>query len=267
MTAAVKAISDGAIIAKRNLIKVKRSPEIIVMMLISPFMFILLFAFVFGNVIHIPGGNYREYLLGGIFAQTIMFGATFTGLGVAEDVQKGVIDRYRSLPASRSAVLVGRTTSDIVPNALSIGVMMLTGLLVGWRIRSSFLEAVLGVLLVLLFAYAFSWVMAYFGLLVPSVEVFNSATAVIVFPLTLLATTFVPAEPLPAVVRTFAEWNPVSAIAQATRELFGNISAATPVPEAWPLREPVVYSLLWVAGILLVFVPLAVRQYGRTTNR
>ncbi|WP_007023587.1 ABC transporter permease [Saccharomonospora iraqiensis] len=267
MTTAIKTVTDGAILAKRNLMKIKRSPEIIVMMLISPFMFILLFAFLFGNVIEIPGGNYREFLLGGIFAQTIMFGATFTGLGVTEDVQKGIIDRFRSLPASRSAVLVGRTTSDIAANALSIGVMMLTGLLVGWRIRSSFVDAVLGVLLLILFAYAVSWVMAYFGLLVPSVEVFNSATAVLVFPLTFLATTFVPAEPLPPVVKTFVEWNPVSAIAQSSRELFGNISAAAPTPEAWPLREPVTYSLLWIAAILLIFVPLAVRRYGRTTNR
>lgn len=267
MTTAIKALSDGAIIAQRNLIKVKRMPEVIVMMLISPFMFILLFAFVFGNVINIPGGDYRQFLLGGIFAQTILFGATFTGLGVAEDVQKGIIDRYRSLPAARSALLVGRTTSDIVYNLLSIGVMMLAGLVVGWRIGSSVGEAILGVLLLLLFAYAFSWVMAYFGLLVPSVEVFNSATAVIIFPLTFLATTFVPAEPLPVVVRTFAEWNPVSAIAQASRELFGNISPATPVPPSWPLSHPVTYSLLWIVGILVVFVPLAIRQYGRTTNR
>jgi ABC-type multidrug transport system permease subunit len=164
-------------------------------------------------------------------------------------------------------VLVGRTTSDIVYNALSIGVMMLAGLLVGWRIHSSFLEVVAGVLLLLLFAYAFSWVMVFFGLSVPSVEVFNSATAVIVFPLTFLAGTFVPTEPLTPVVRTFAEWNPVTAIAQATRELFGNVSGASQTPDAWPLQEPVLYSLLWIVGILLVFVPLSIRQYGRTTNR
>lgn len=267
MTTAVKVVTDGAIIARRNLMRVRRSPEIIVMMLISPFMFILLFAVLFGNVIDIPGGNYREYLLGGIFAQTIIFGATFTGLGVAEDVQKGIIDRFRSLPASRSAVLVGRTTSDILYNALSIGVMMVAGLVVGWRIRSSLLDAVAGVLLLLLFAYAFSWVMAFFGLLVPSIEVFNSATALIIFPLTFLSNAFVPTEPLPVVVKTFAEWNPVSAITQASRELFGNISAATPPPEAWSLRNPVLYSLLWIVVILVVFVPLAVRRYGRTTNR
>ncbi|MER7013616.1 ABC transporter permease [Saccharopolyspora sp. NPDC000359] len=267
MTTAVKAVTDGAIIAKRNLLKVKRSPEIIVMMLVSPFMFILLFAVLFGNIIEIPGGNYREYLLGGIFAQTIMFGATFTGLGVAEDVQKGIIDRFRSLPASRSALLVGRTTSDIVYNALSIAVMMVAGLVVGWRIRSSLLDVLAGVLLLLLFAYAFSWVMAYFGLLVPSVEVFNSVTAVIVFPLTFLSSAFVPTEPLPMVVRTFAEWNPISAIAQASRELFGNISAATPTPDAWPMREPITYSLLWIVIILLVFVPLAVRRFNQTANR
>lgn len=267
MTTAVKALTDGAVIARRNLMKVRRMPEVIAMVLISPIMFILLFAFVFGNVIHVPGGNYREFLLGGIFAQTIMFGAAVTGVGVAEDVQKGVIDRFRSLPASRSAVLVGRTTSDTVYSTLSIAVMMAVGLAVGWRIRSSLPDAVLGVLLLLLFAYAFSWVMAYVGLLVPSVEVLNSVAAVVFFPLTFLAGTFVPTEPLPPVVRTFAEWNPVSAIAQSTRQLFGNIPPGTPPPAAWPLREPVVYSLLWVVVILLIFVPLALRRYGRTTNR
>lgn len=268
MTTAVKALNDGAVIARRNLMKVKRMPEVVAMVLISPIMFILLFAFVFGNVIDLPGdGDYREFLLGGIFAQTVMFGAAITGVGVAEDVQKGIIDRFRSLPASRSAVLVGRTTSDTVYSALSIAVMMVVGLAVGWRIRSSLLDAVTGVVLLLLFAYAFSWVMAYVGLLVPSVEVLNSVSAVVFFPLTFLANTFVPVEPLPTVVRTFAEWNPVSAIAQASRELFGNINAAAPTPEVWSLREPVAYSLLWIVGILVVFVPLAIRRYGRMTNR
>jgi ABC-2 type transport system permease protein len=261
------AFADGAVIAKRNLIKIKRVPDLLVFTTISPIMFVLLFAYVFGGSISPPGVNYREFLIAGIFVQTVIFGATFTGAGLADDMQKGVIDRFRSLPMSRSAVLAGRTASDIVYNMISVTVMSLTGLLVGWRIRTSLLEAVGGFLLLLLFAYAFSWVMAYVGMLVPSPEVVNNASFIVIFPLTFVANTFVPSENLPTVLRTFAEWNPVSAVAQATRELFGNTSPAAPAPEVWSLQHPVLYTLIWVAIILAVFVPLSVRQYKRAASR
>lgn len=264
MTAVLQALSDGAVVAKRNLIKIKRVPEVLVFVTISPIMFVLLFAYVFGESIQIPGVDYREYLIGGIFVQTVVFGATFTGAGLAEDMQKGIIDRFRSLPMSRSAVLVGRTGSDIVYNLLSLIIMSLTGLLVGWRLRGSVTDAVLGYLLLLLFAYAFSWIMALVGLLVPSVEVVNNASFVVIFPLTFIANTFVDARMLPGPLETFAYWNPISAVTQAVRELFGNTGGgAFPVPEVWPLQNPVLYSLLWVAIILVVFVPLSVRQYQR----
>jgi ABC-2 type transport system permease protein len=267
MTQLAYAVADGAVVAKRNLIKIKRVPEVLVWTLMSPIMFVLLFAYVFGGSIDVPGMSYREYLIAGIFAQTVIFGSTFTGAGLAEDMQKGVIDRFRSLPMSRSSVLVGRTASDIVYNVLSILMMSLTGLLVGWRVHTSFARALAGFLLLLLFAYAFSWIMAYVGLVVPSVEVVNNASFMVIFPLTFVANTFVLAETLPGPLRTFAEWNPVSAVTQAARELFGNVPAGMPPPEAWSLRHPVLYTLVWVGIILVVFVPLSTRRYKRAATR
>jgi ABC-2 type transport system permease protein len=261
------AIADGAVVAKRNLIKIRRVPEVLVWTLMSPIMFVLLFAYVFGGSIDIPGMNYREYLIAGIFAQTVIFGSTFTGAGIAEDMQKGIIDRFRSLPMSRSAVLVGRTASDIVYNLCSIAVMSATGLAVGWRIHTSLPQAIAGFLLLLLFAYAFSWVMGYVGLLVPSVEVVNNASFMVIFPLTFVANTFVRPETLPGPLRTFAEWNPVSSVTQAARELFGNIPPGTPTPDVWSMRHPVLYTLIWVGVILAVFVPLSTRQYKRAASR
>ena len=261
------ALADGAVIAKRNLIKVKRVPDVLVFTTLSPIMFVLLFAYVFGGSIDVPGVSHREFLIAGIFAQTVVFGATFTGAGLAEDIQKGVIDRFRSLPMARSAVLVGRTASDVLYNVISIVIMAITGLLVGWRIRGSLLEAIAAFVLLLLFAYAFSWVMAWVGLLVPSPEVVNNASFMVIFPLTFIANTFVPSENLPGVLQTFAEWNPISSVTQATRDLFGNTNPADPPPDVWSLQNPELYTLIWVAIILAVFVPLANRQYRKATSR
>jgi ABC-2 type transport system permease protein len=267
MNALRLALADGAVVAKRNLIKVKRVPDVLVFTTLSPIMFVLLFAYVFAGSIDVPGVNYREFLIAGIFAQTVIFGATFTGAGLAEDIQKGIIDRFRSLPMARSAVLVGRTTSDVLYNLISIAIMAITGLIVGWRIRGSVLDAIFGFLLLLLFAYAFSWVMAWVGLLVPTPEVVNNASFMVIFPLTFIANTFVPSENLPTVLRTFAEWNPVSAVTQAARDLFGNTNPADPPPDVWPLQNPELYTLIWVGIILAVFVPLANRQYRKATSR
>jgi ABC-2 type transport system permease protein len=261
------AFADGAVIAKRNLIKIKRVPDVLVFTTLSPIMFVLLFAYIFGGSIAVPGVSYREFLIAGIFGQTVIFGATFSGASLAEDMQKGIIDRFRSLPMSRSAVLVGRTASDIFYNVITIVVMAVTGLIVGWRIRTSLLEALAGFLLLLLFAYAISWIMAYVGLLVPGPEVVNNASFIVIFPLTFIATTFVPIENLPTVLRVMAEWNPVSAVVQAARELFGNTNPAFPPPDVWSLQNPVLYTLIWVVIILAVFVPLAVRQYKRAASR
>ena len=267
MTAVTDTLADGVVVAKRNLIKVKRVPELLVFTTIQPIMFILLFAFVFGSAIDVPGIDYREFLIAGIFAQTVVFGATFTGAGIADDMQKGIIDRFRSLPMSRSAVLLGRTASDICLNVLTISVMSLTGLAIGWRIRTSFLEALGGFLLLLAFAYAISWIMAYVGLIVPTPEVVQNASFILLFPATFIANTFVPTNDFPSVLRVIAEWNPVSTLTQAARELFGNTSPQLPPPDVWSMQHPALYTLLWIAGILAVFVPLATWQYKRAAGR
>lgn len=261
--------TDSVTIAKRNVIKIKRVPDVLIFSTLSPIMFVLLFAYIFGSAIQVPGmsGGYREFLIAGIFAQSVVFGATFTGLGLAEDMQKGIIDRFRSLPMAPSAVLVGRTISDVVINVVSLVVMSLTGYVVGWRIRGSWLDAVLAFVLLLLFAYAISWIMAVVGLLVRAPEVFNNASFMVIFPLTFLANTFVPLENLPTALRVFAEWNPVSAVTQATRDLFGNTSPMAPKSDAWSMQHPVATTLAWVVIILLVFIPLALRQYKRTVSR
>jgi ABC-2 type transport system permease protein len=267
MSAVIETLADGAVVAKRNLIKVKRVPELLVFTTIQPIMFILLFAYVFGSAIDLDGIDYREFLIAGIFAQTVVFGATFTGAGIADDMQKGIIDRFRSLPMSRTSMLLGRTASDVLLNALSVTVMSLTGLLVGWRIRTSFLEAVAAFALLLLFSYAISWIMAYVGLIVPTPEVVQNASFIILFPATFIAATFVPTDNFPTVLRTIADWNPVSSLTQAIRELFGNTSPAMPVSDAWSMQHPVIYTLLWVVAILVVFVPLASWQYKRAASR
>ncbi|MEO6204829.1 MAG: ABC transporter permease [Mycobacteriales bacterium] len=267
MTALTSALGDGRVIVKRNLIKIIRVPEILLFTCIQPVMFVLLFAYIFGSTVNLPGTSYREFLIAGIFVQTTVFGATFTGASLAQDMQKGILDRFRSLPMSSAAVLIGRTVSDVAINALSLLVMAMTGLLVGWRIRSSVLDAVAGFALLLLFAYAFSWIMALIGLIVPSPEVVQNASFLVLFPLTFIANTFVPLETLPTVLRVFAEWNPVSAVAQATRQLFGNSSGVLQVSGAWPISHPVLYTLIWVVALLAIFVPLSVRQYQRAAAR
>jgi ABC-2 type transport system permease protein len=266
MTTLALTFADGVVVAKRNLIKIKRVPDILVWTLMSPIMFVVLFAYVFGSSIKIPGVSYREYLIAGVFVQTVIFGSTFTGVGLADDMTKGIIDRFRSLPMARSAVLVGRTTSDIAFNSASIFVMSVTGLIVGWRIRTSALPAIGGFLLLLLFAYAMSWILAFVGLKVGRVEVVNNASFMFIFPLTFIANTFVRSDFLPGPLRAFADWNPVSAVAQSVREAFGN-TGHLPAPHAWSLVHPVVYTLIWVGVILAIFVPLSVRQYGLAASR
>lgn len=255
---------DSVIVAKRNLIKVKRVPDLLVFSTLSPIMFVLLFAYVFGSAIAVPGVSYKEFLMAGIFVQTVIFGATITGVSLAEDLQKGVMDRFRSLPMARSAVVIGRTAADVGTNVLTVVIMSITGLIVGWRIHSSFLEAVAGYALLLLFAYAMSWVMALVGLSVKTPEVVNNASFIVIFPLTFIANTFVPTDNFPTVLRTLAEWNPVSSVTQAARELFGNTSPAVPAPDAWPLQHAALYSSAWIILLLLIFVPLSVRKYERT---
>jgi ABC-2 type transport system permease protein len=267
MSSLAAAVSDGLTITRRNLIKVKRVPDLIVGATLAPIMFVLLFRYVFGSAIPIPGIDYAEFLLPGILAQTIVFGSTITGMSVADDMQKGLIDRFRSLPMARSAVLLGRTVADLGLNTISIAVMGVTGLLVGWRIRSSLPEAVAAFFLLLLFAFAMSWVMATVGLLVRTPEVVQNASFIVIFPLTFIANTFVPTHNFPPVLRTVADWNPVSSVVQAARELFGNTAPILETSDAWSLQNPVLYTLIWAGILLAVFVPLSVRIYQRTASR
>ncbi len=267
MTALTYVITDGAVVAKRNLIKIKRIPDLLIFTLIQPIMFVLLFAYVFGGAINVPGVNYREYLMAGIFVQTVAFGAGITAIGLADDLQKGIIDRFRSLPMSRSAVLVGRTTSDLVNNIIVVIVMSLCGLLVGWRIRDGVLEAAAGFGLILLFAYAMSYIAATIGLSVRSVEVAQSAGLIWMFPLTFLSNAFIPTNTLPGWLRPVADWNPVSSVILASRDLFGNAPAGLARGTGFPAEHPALLALLWSLGILAIFVPLAISRYRSAAAR
>jgi ABC-2 type transport system permease protein len=267
---ALTTFSDSAVIAKRNLIKIKRIPELLIFTTLQPIMFVLLFAYVFGGAVNVPGVNYREFLMAGIFAQTVVFGATFTGAGLADDMQKGIIDRFRSLPMAQGAVLIGRTLSDVLNNLIVLVVMGLTGLVVGWRIHTDLWHGLAGFGLLLLFAYSFSWVMGYVGLLVPTPEVVQNASFIVLFPLTFVASTFVPLKSLPGVLKTVATWNPLTALSEACRNLFGNVPASPGlrnISDAWSIRHPSLYSLIWALILLVIFVPLAKRQYARAAAR
>ncbi|WP_018155009.1 ABC transporter permease [Demetria terragena] len=265
-------VSDTLTAARRNLIKIKRVPDLLVFTTLQPIMFILLFGFVFGSLAG-PGNNenYREFLMAGIFAQTIIFGATLTGWGMAEDMQKGVIDRFRTLPMHPGAVLFGRTLSDLLTNVLVLVVMTMTGLLVGWRIRD-FAGAVVAYALMLVFAYAVSWIMAFVGLAVRTPEIVNNASFIVIFPLTFIASTFAPAENMPSVLKTIAGWNPVSSLAHAARSGFGNPTSLPPKPDSvveytWALRNAEIYTVGWSILLLVVFVPVAIRTYQRAVAR
>lgn len=259
--------SDGWVTTKRNLIKIVRVPDILFFTLLQPIMFVLLFTYVYGGVVDIPGSSYAEFLMAGIFAQTVVFGSTFSGSAMAQDLKDGIIDRFRTLPMNSAAVLIGRTNGDMFINAASMAVMMVTGFIVGWRVRSSFGEAVLAVGLILLFAYAFSWVMSYVGMSVRSPEIINNVSFLILFPITFISNAFVPSGTLPGPLRVFAEWNPVSALVQSSRELFGNVAPGLPVGDAWTAQNPLATVLLGVALMLVVFVPLSVQKFAQISSR
>jgi ABC-2 type transport system permease protein len=260
-------LSDGWVTTRRNLLKIRRVPDILVFTLIQPIMFVLLFTYVYGGVIDIPGSSYVEFLMAGIFAQTVVFGSTYSGSAMAQDLKDGIIDRFRTLPMSPAAVLVGRTNGDMLINASSMAVMMLTGFIVGWRIRSSPTEALFAVVLLLLFAYSFSWVMAFIGMSVRSPEVINNVSFLILFPLTFISNAFVPSDTLPTPLRVFAEWNPVSALVQAARELFGNVPPGIPVGDTWTAQNPIATVLIGMAVMLAIFVPLSIRKFQSISSR
>ncbi|MEO7119375.1 MAG: ABC transporter permease [Candidatus Limnocylindrales bacterium] len=259
-----QAVRDGLIVMWRNLKRIPRIPELAIFAVVQSIMFVLLFAFVFGGAIPIPGGgSYKEYLMPGIFAQTIAFASATTAIGIADDMTKGIIDRFRSLPMARSAVLTGRTFSDVIYNAGILVVLMLSGLAVGWGVHGTVPDFILGVVLLLLFAFAMSWVGVVLGLAVPTVEVAQQFAFIVIFPVTFLSNAFVPTQTLPDFLRPIAEWNPVSALTAATRDLWGN---PNPFASGFPSEQPVLLTLIWVAVILAIFVPLAVRRYRQTSH-
>jgi ABC transporter DrrB family efflux protein len=247
--------ADAFVMAKRNLIQIPRIPEELIFATIQPIMFVLLFRYVFGGAIAVSGTSYVNYLMAGIFAQTVIFGSTTTGIGLATDLQKGLVDRFRSLPMAKSAVLTGRTLSDLVRNAFVIFVMWVVGLLVGFQPQGNFLYLAGAVGLLLLTSFAFSWISATIGLLVSTVEAAQSAGFIWLFPLTFASSAFVPTKSMPGWLRAFAEHQPVSLIVNAVRGLLLNQPNATTIWQA----------LAWCLGILVVFIPLAVWAYGRRT--
>ncbi|HEU5158197.1 MAG TPA: ABC transporter permease [Streptosporangiaceae bacterium] len=261
------AVADGITMAKRNTIKLVRVPDLLGSVVLTPIMFVLLFAYVFGNMIEIPGVPYREFMLPGVFTQTAIFGAALSGYMLVGDLQKGIIDRLRTLPMASSAVLIGRTTSDLLINLLSLVMMVAMGLIVGWRVHTSPLEAALGCLLLLLFAYVLSWAATLVALIIRTPEVFNNVSSMAIFPLVFLANTFIDTTRLAPPLQVVAEWNPVSAFTQAARELFGNTNPAVSMPDAWPLQHAVPASLLWAAVMLAAFIPLATWRYNKAVSR
>ncbi|MFB7467912.1 ABC transporter permease [Streptomyces sp. NPDC056224] len=265
----VQGVNDSLVIAKRNLIRMSRIPEMIIFGVIQPVMFVVLFSYVFGGSISVGGSTspaaYREFLMAGIFAQTVTFATAGAGAGIADDMHKGLIDRFRSLPMARGAVLTGRTLADLVQTSLTLVVLAIVAVLVGWRTHTNIGEVLAGFGLLLLLGYAFSWIGALIGLSVRTPEAATSGGLIWLFPLTFISNAFVPSENMPPFLQTIAEWNPFSATVQACRVLFGNLPEGYPVPDAWPMQNPVLASVLWSLLIITVFRTLAVRKYRSAT--
>jgi ABC-2 type transport system permease protein len=258
------ALRDGLIVSWRNLKRIPRIPELAIFAILQSIMFVLLFAFVFGGAIPLPGyppdpKYYREYLMPGIFAQTIVFAAGTTAIGMADDVTKGIIDRFRSLPMSRSGVLSGRSFADVVYNGGIVIVLMLSGLAVGWTVNTGLGALIGGFLLLLLFAFAMSWLGIYLGLSVPSVEVAQQAVFTVLFPITFISNVFVPVETLPEWLQPIAEWNPTSTLTGALRDMWGNPNPYA--TDSFPSQNPLLVTLVWVVVFVVVFGPLGVRRY------
>ena len=251
------AIADGWVLAKRNLVQIPRIPELLVFATIQPVMFVLLFRYVFGGAIDVGSTSYVNFLMAGIFVQTVAFGSMTTGIGLAEDLQRGLVDRFRSLPMARSAVLTGRTIADLVRNMFVVAVMLAVGLLVGFRPEAGLTSWVATIGLLLLLSFAFSWIGATIGLVVRNVEAVQSAGFIWLFPLTFASSAFVPTEDMPGWLQTFADHQPMTQVINAVRGFLLD----------QPIGSHGWQALIWCVGILLIFVPLSVSLYRRTTAR
>jgi ABC transporter DrrB family efflux protein len=259
-------VADSLTIAGRSFAHIRQIPEKLFDVTLQPLMFVLLFSFVLGEVIAVPGGgDYREYLIGGILVQTLAFGMMGPGISMATDLGEGILDRFRSLPMLRPAFLLGHLTAELAASALAIAIMVVTGLIVGWQINSSVGEAVAGFALAGLLAVTMLWLGTLLGVIARSPDVVQGIAFLVTFPLTFVASTFVPVSGLPDGLRQFAEYNPVSCWAAGLRTLFGN-PTATPGDAAWPLQHPVLCSVLWCLAILAVVVPLTLSAYRRRTT-
>jgi ABC-2 type transport system permease protein len=259
-------LSDTLVVAGRSLAHIRQIPEKLIDVTVQPLMFVLLFAFVFGEVIGVPGGgDYHEYLIGGILIQTLTFGMMGPGVSMATDLGEGILDRFRSLPMSRPAYLLGHLTAEFASTVLAIVIMVVAGLLVGWGIHSDPAEAAAGFLLLGLLGGTMLWLGTLIGVLARSPDVVQGIAFLVVFPLTFIAATFVPIDGLPAGLRQFAEYNPISCWAAAVRTLFGN-PTAIPGDAAWPLQHPVLAAVLWCLAILAVVIPVTLRAYRRRTT-
>ena len=257
MSALAFAVADTAVVAKRNLLRIPRQPDLWVSFTIQPVIFVVLFVYVFGGAVQTPGyDDYADFLMPGIIVQSMSFGGFVTAIGLSDDLRKGLIDRFRSLPMARSAVLAGRTLADVATNTVSLVVMVVVGLLVGFNFTSSPLEVIAGFGLLLLFGYAFSWVFAFVALVSSSAEGAQALGFIVIFPLTFASSAFVPPESMPAAVEAFAKANPFSTIVDATRALFVDAPAGNDV---WA-------AVLWCLGLIAVFATLSVHRYRRAVS-
>ncbi|WP_132993439.1 ABC transporter permease [Gordonia zhaorongruii] len=258
--------ADTAVLVERNLITVRRIPTLLLSATVQPLMFVFLFAYVFGATL--GGGQYREFLMAGIFAQTMLFNSAFTTVGLANDMSDGIVNRLRSLPMSRLAVIAGRVTSDMVLGAVGLAVMVACGFAIGWRIRGSPGDAAIAFALLIFFALAMAWVGAVTGLAARNVEVAQSIGFLWMFPVTFLSSAFISAASLPGPLRAIAEWNPVTAVATSCRDLFGNSAPRDfPEPSGWPAEHALVYAVAWSATLLVVCVPASLWLYRRSASR
>jgi ABC-2 type transport system permease protein len=258
-------LADSLVLARRNLAHVRQIPEKLIDVTLQPLMFVLLFAFVFGDVIHIPGGSYHSYLLAGIAVQTLAFGMMGPGTSIATDLGEGIVDRFRSLPMARSAYLLGHLLAELAASLLAIAVISLSGLVIGWRIHTDPLHAVAGFGLLMLISLTMIWIGTMLGVLARTPDAVQGAVFVVVFPLTFVATAFVPLAGLPSGLRAVANYNPISAFSVAVRTLFGNPTAITH-GAPWPLEHPALASVLWCVALLAAAVPGTLWAFRRRTT-